>query len=83
MSVVEDVRHRRGSRGLAGLEAPEHFSAAAICGHNLAAIFAKEDQSVCTEFPVRSSFETTPLLMGGVLYIVTAFDRLIAIEPAY
>lgn len=39
------------------------------------------DVSDGTEFPVRSAFEATPLMVDGVLYLVTAFDRLIALEP--
>ncbi|MDQ1468653.1 MAG: hypothetical protein QOJ99_133 [Bryobacterales bacterium] len=39
------------------------------------------DFSDGTEFPVKSAFESTPLLIDGVLYLVSAFDRLIAIEP--
>src|SRR5215831_15070606 len=39
------------------------------------------DVSDGTEYPVKSAFETTPLLVDGVLYIVTAFDRLIALDP--
>src|SRR3954447_17902940 len=39
------------------------------------------DSSDGTEFPVKSAFESTPLLIDGVLYLVSAFDRLIAIEP--
>ncbi|HUS07605.1 MAG TPA: pyrroloquinoline quinone-dependent dehydrogenase [Bryobacteraceae bacterium] len=39
------------------------------------------DVSDGTEHPVRSAFEATPLLIDGVLYVVTVFDRLIALEP--
>lgn len=39
------------------------------------------DVSDGTEFPVRSAFESTPLLVDRVLYLVTVFDRLIALEP--
>jgi len=39
------------------------------------------DISDGSEFPVRSAFEATPLLIDGVLYVVTAFDRLVALEP--
>ncbi len=38
------------------------------------------DVSDGTEFPVKSAFEATPLMIDGVLYVVTAFDRLIALE---
>ena len=39
------------------------------------------DISDGTEFPVKSAFESTPLMVEGVLYFVTPFDRLIALEP--
>ncbi len=39
------------------------------------------DLSDGTEFPVKSAFESTPLMIDGVLYLVTSFDRLIALEP--
>jgi quinoprotein glucose dehydrogenase len=39
------------------------------------------DISDGTEFPVKSAFEATPLVVDGVLYVVTALDRLIALEP--
>ena len=38
------------------------------------------DVSDGTEYPVRSAFEATPLMVDGVLYVVTVFDRLIALE---
>ena len=34
-----------------------------------------------TSLPTSSAFETTPLLVDGVLYVVTVFHRLIALDP--
>ena len=39
------------------------------------------DLSDGATYNVKSAFEATPLLIDGVLYVVTAFDRLIALEP--
>ncbi len=39
------------------------------------------DVSDGTELNVKSAFESTPLLVDGVLYVVSSFDRLIALEP--
>src|SRR5260370_18389882 len=39
------------------------------------------DVSDGTQYPVRSAFEATPLMIDGVLYVVTVFGRLIALEP--
>ena len=47
----------------------------------LAWTYHSRDVSDGTEYPVRSAFETTPLLVDGVLYIVTSFDRLVALDP--
>ncbi|HEV2246833.1 MAG TPA: pyrroloquinoline quinone-dependent dehydrogenase, partial [Terriglobia bacterium] len=38
------------------------------------------DVSDGTEHPVRSSFECTPLVIGGTMYITTPFARVIALE---
>lgn len=38
------------------------------------------DISDATEYPGKSAFEATPLMIDGVLYIVTPFNRLIALE---
>ena len=39
------------------------------------------DMSDGTSLPTRSAFETTPLLVDGVLYVVTVFHRLLALDP--
>jgi quinoprotein glucose dehydrogenase len=39
------------------------------------------DVSDGIEFQVKSAFENTPLVVDGILYLVTPFDRLIALEP--
>ena len=39
------------------------------------------DLSDGTSLPTRSAFETTPLLVDGVLYVVTVFHRLLALDP--
>jgi len=38
------------------------------------------DVSDGKQFPVRSAFEATPLMVDGVLYFPTAFNRLVALE---
>jgi quinoprotein glucose dehydrogenase len=38
------------------------------------------DVSDGTAWPVRSAFETTPLVIDGVLYLTTPFNRVIALE---
>ncbi len=43
--------------------------------------FHTGDISDGTEYPAHSSFETTPLVVDGVMYITTPFSRVIALEP--
>ncbi|MBK9167312.1 MAG: pyrroloquinoline quinone-dependent dehydrogenase [Bryobacterales bacterium] len=38
------------------------------------------DVSDGTQFPVRTAFEATPLVIDGVMYVVTPFARLIALD---
>jgi quinoprotein glucose dehydrogenase len=39
------------------------------------------DISDGSKYPVRSTFETTPLVVDGVMYITTPFSRVIALDP--
>src|SRR3954468_24502263 len=42
--------------------------------------FHTGDVSDGTVYPTRSAFENTPLVIDGVMYITTPFNRLIALE---
>ena len=42
--------------------------------------FRTGDMSDGSEYPPRSAFETTPLVIDGVMYLTTPFNRLIALE---
>lgn len=42
--------------------------------------FHTGDVSDGKDFPVRSAFEATPLMVDGVLYVTTAFNRLVALD---
>lgn len=42
--------------------------------------FRTGDMSDGSEYPTRSAFEATPLMVDGVLYITTPFSRLIALD---
>ena len=44
-------------------------------------IFHTGDVSDGTRWPTRSAFETTPLVVDGVMYLTTPFSRLIALDP--
>jgi quinoprotein glucose dehydrogenase len=43
-------------------------------------IFESGDQSDGKEYPVKSAFETTPLVVDGVMYLSTSFHRLFALD---
>jgi quinoprotein glucose dehydrogenase len=43
--------------------------------------FQTGDVSDGKTYPTRSAFETTPLIIDGVLYLTTPFNRLIALDP--
>ena len=43
--------------------------------------FQTGDVSDGKTYPTRSAFETTPLIVDGVLYLTTPFNRLIALDP--
>lgn len=44
-------------------------------------IFHTTDVSDGTRWPTRSAFETTPLMIDGVLYLTTPFSRVLALDP--
>src|SRR5437868_1400674 len=44
-------------------------------------IFHTGDVSDGTRWPTRSAFETTPLVVDGVMYLTTPFSRVIALDP--
>ena len=44
-------------------------------------IFHTRDISDGTRWPTRSTFECTPLVIHGVMYITTPFSRVIALDP--
>src|SRR5947209_6812752 len=44
-------------------------------------IFHTGDISDGTRWPTRSAFESTPLVLGGVMYVTTPFSRVIALDP--
>lgn len=44
-------------------------------------IFHTGDISDGTKWPTRSTFESTPLVVNGVMYLTTPFSRVIALDP--
>lgn len=44
-------------------------------------IYHTGDISDGSKYPVRSTFESTPLVIDGLMYVTTPFSRLIALDP--
>ena len=44
-------------------------------------IFHTGDVSDGTHWPTRSAFESTPLVVDGIMYVTTPFSRVIALDP--
>ncbi len=44
-------------------------------------IYHTGDISDGSKYPVRSAFESTPLVIDGLMYVTTPFSRLIALDP--
>ena len=44
-------------------------------------IFHNGDVSDGSKWPVRSAFESTPLVADGIMYLTTPFSRIIALDP--
>src|SRR5437899_12420927 len=42
--------------------------------------FHTGDRSDGSEYPTRSAFEGTPLVIDGVMYVTTPFNRLVALD---
>src|SRR5215469_2240011 len=45
-------------------------------------IYRTGDVSGGTTYPRKSEFECTPILVDGILYLTTPFNRVIALDPA-
>ncbi len=52
-----------------------------VTGLRPAWIFHTTDVSDGTRWPTRSAFESTPLVIDGVMYVTTPFSRVIALDP--
>src|SRR5215471_16813315 len=48
----------------------------------IAWIYHTGDVSDATKYPRKSAFECTPILVDGTLYLTTAFNRVVALDPA-
>lgn len=58
----------------------KQITRANITGIRLAWTYHTHDVSDGSEYPTRSAFEATPLVVDGVMYVTTPFSRLIALD---
>ena len=70
-----------GTPGGARYSALDQINKGNVSKLKVAWVHDNGDASDGTELPTRSAFETTPLLVDGVLYVVTVFHRVLALNP--
>lgn len=80
LADAQEWRSYAGSPGGRKYSPLKQIGRANVGGLRVAWTFHTGDVSDGKEFPVRSAFETTPLMVDGVLYFTTAFNRLIALD---
>src|SRR3954452_12347912 len=80
LAFAQDWPVYGGDAGGARYSALKEINRSNVSRLKTAWTFRTGDVSDGTEYPVRSAFEATPLMIDGVLYVVTVFDRLIALE---
>lgn len=73
-------RHYGGDAGGMKYSPLDQINRTNVAGLRPAWIFDSADFSDGRQYPTRSAFETTPLLVNGVLYVSTSFHRLFALD---
>lgn len=77
---AQEWRYYGGDPGGMKYSPLEQITAANVSQLKVAWEFHTGDVSDGKNFPVRSAFEATPLMVDGVLYVTTPFNRLIALD---
>ena len=78
--VAQDWPSYGGDPGGTKYSALEQINKRNVQKLKVAWVFDTGDVSDGTEYPTRSAFEATPLVVDGILYVSTAFCRLIAFD---
>ncbi|MBI3209035.1 MAG: pyrroloquinoline quinone-dependent dehydrogenase [Candidatus Solibacter usitatus] len=78
--TAQDWKYYAGSPGGQKYSSLKQITRANAGSLKMAWSFHTSDVSDGKEFPVRSAFEATPLMVDGVLYFPTPFNRLIALD---
>ncbi len=79
--AAQEWRHYGGDAGGMKYSPLKQITPANVSKLKVAWEFHTGDVSDGKTLPVRSSFEATPLVVDGVLYLTTPFNRLIALDP--
>ena len=78
---AQEWRHYGGDAGGTKYSALKQINRENVSQLKPAWTFDTGDFSDGTQYPPRSAFECTPLIVDGVMYVSTPFHRLIALEP--
>lgn len=80
-AVAQEWPHYGGDPGGMRYSPLKQIDRANVARLRLAWTYDTGDFSDATVYPSRSAFEATPLVVDGVMYVVTPFCRLIALDP--
>ncbi len=78
--TAQDWPYYGGDAGGTKYSPLKQISRANVAGLEVAWTYHTGDVSDGTKYPSRSAFEATPLMIGGIVYVTTPFNRLIAID---
>src|SRR5262245_10879343 len=78
---AQEWRHYGGDPGGAKYSPLSDINRTNIQQLRPAWIFHTGDVSDGTRWPTRSAFETTPLVVNGVMFLTTPFSRVMALDP--
>jgi quinoprotein glucose dehydrogenase len=80
-SHAQEWRSYSGDTGGSKYSSLKQINRANVATLKVAWTFHTGDVSDGKTLPTRSAFETTPLVVDGVMYLTTPFSRLVALEP--
>jgi glucose dehydrogenase len=78
--IAQDWPYYGGDAGGTKYSPLKQINRANVNGLEVAWTYHTGDVSDGTKYPSRSAFESTPLMVDGVVYVTTPFNRLIALD---
>jgi len=78
--TAQEWPHYSGDAGASKYSPLDQINRSNVTQLRIAWTYHTGDSSDGSQHPARSAFECTPLVVDGVLYLTTAFSRLIALE---